>query len=55
MTITFKLLSVSCVGVVVLNVLSFFYNQVGAKMGESTRPVYWGRTVIPGHYGRGYA
>ena len=23
--------------------------QVGAKMGKSTRPVYWGRTVIMGH------
>ena len=23
--------------------------QVGAKMGKSTRPVYWGRTVITGH------
>ena len=23
-------------------------NQVGAKMGKSTRPVYWGCTVITG-------
>ena len=23
-------------------------NQVGAKMGKSTRPVYWGHTVITG-------
>ena len=25
-----------------------FDKQVGAKMGKSTRPVYWGRTVITG-------
>ena len=24
-------------------------NQVGAKMGKSTRPVYWGRSVITVH------
>ena len=24
-------------------------DQVGAKMGKSTRPVYWGRSVIAGH------
>ena len=32
-------------------------NQVGAKMGKSTQPVYWGRAVITGHVGwfPGYA
>ena len=28
--------------------ISTFINQVGAMMVKSTRPVYWGRTVITG-------
>ena len=26
-----------------------YLKQVGAKMGKTTQPVYWGRTVITGH------